>query len=439
MKVLLCQSYLGPLEPPVFPLGLACVASSLTGHEVRAYDPNVSGAPFEGLEDAARRVSPEVVGISLRSIDSTHTFAVTYYYAYLRRMLEAIRGACPGAVIVVGGPAFSIFAGEIMPDQPLIDFGVALEGESVFAELLEKLDRPEAVKGVYHRRDDKVLFTGASEPPPALPRPRRDLFDGSLYTSWEDGIGVETKRGCVLKCAYCTYPFLSGTEMRLKGPDAVAAEMEEIAGLPGVKTAIITDSVFNLPREHAEEICARLIDRKVPLSWSAWLSARNTDGEFLRLARRAGCVKISFSPDGFSEASLRLLRKGVTMGDIRSSLEAACGGGGLRVAYNFFGTAPGTYAADFIRLLWFYARARLRLRGRMAGFNISRIRIEPHTEIYEMAVREGQIKRGSSLLQPVFYRNSSALVELLFSLFVRLKEGMKRLKGLLGGTGKQPA
>ncbi|MDP8248880.1 MAG: cobalamin-dependent protein [Candidatus Tritonobacter lacicola] len=440
MKILLCQSYLGPDEPPIFPLGLSCIAAALEGHEVRTYDPNVSGSPMGGLAAAVEEFQPDVVGISLRSIDSTHTFAVSFYYGYLRPMLEAIKGACPGAVIVVGGPAFSIFAGEIMPDQPLIDYGVSLEGEVSFPGLLDNLGRPAAVKGIYYRSGGDVIFTGASDPPRSFPSPRRDLFDSSLYTSWEDAVGVETKRGCVLKCAYCTYPFLSGSAMRLKDPDDVAGEMEDISARHGVKIVIFTDSVFNLPRAHAEAICERLIDRNVRISWSAWLSARNTDREFLILARRAGCVKISFSPDAYSDHSLSLLRKGITMADISRSFSAARSVGGMRVAYNFFGDPPGSRAADFIRLLGFYARARLLLRGRLAGFNISRIRIEPHTEIRDMALGEGQIERGASLLDPVFYRNVSApLVELLFSLFTRLKEGLKRLKGRFAGPDRGAA
>lgn len=435
MKILLCQSYLGPEEPPVFPLGLSCVAAALDGYDVEGYDPNVSGAPMDGLEEKVRRFRPDAVGISLRSIDSTHTASVTFYYDYLRTMIEKIKLAGPAALVIVGGPAFSIFAEEIMADQPLIDYGVCLEGEVTFPKLLAAVDRPGDVKGVYYRRNGEVLFTGLLDDKPSLPRPRRDLFDLSLYTSWEDGIGVETKRGCLLKCAYCTYPFLGGAKMRLKEPGDVAGEMEELSGRYGVGTVIFTDSVFNLPREHAEAICGTLIDRKVGLSWSAWLSARYTDRDFLLLARRAGCVKISFSPDGYSNRSLELLSKGITMFDIRRSFGAARSVPGLRVAYNFFGDAPGLGLMDLFRLMGFYAMAKLLLRGRLAGFNISRIRIEPHTAIYEMAAREGQIEREKNLLRPVYYRNEgSPPARLLFKLFSRLKEAVKFIKGRQAGS-----
>ena len=58
MRILLCQSYLGPDEPPIFPLGLSCIAAALEGHEVRTYDPNVSGSPMDGLAAAVEEFQP---------------------------------------------------------------------------------------------------------------------------------------------------------------------------------------------------------------------------------------------------------------------------------------------------------------------------------------------------------------------------------------------
>ena len=41
-------------------------------------------------------------------------------------------------------------------------------------------------------------------------------------------IQVQTKRGCALNCAYCTYNCIEGKRWRLRDPEAVAGEIEEI-------------------------------------------------------------------------------------------------------------------------------------------------------------------------------------------------------------------
>jgi len=73
MRVLLIQSWLGPGFPlPIFPLGLAYVATALAaaGRECRIVDPNVESEPMEAVGAAIREFAPEVIGLSLRNIDN---------------------------------------------------------------------------------------------------------------------------------------------------------------------------------------------------------------------------------------------------------------------------------------------------------------------------------------------------------------------------------
>jgi anaerobic magnesium-protoporphyrin IX monomethyl ester cyclase len=72
MRVLLLNSYLGSRssEPIVFPLGLAYLASTLREHELLCWDPNIVEAPFTELASILDRFVPEVIGLSLRNIDS---------------------------------------------------------------------------------------------------------------------------------------------------------------------------------------------------------------------------------------------------------------------------------------------------------------------------------------------------------------------------------
>ena len=90
MKVLLVQSYLGGNEPVVYPIGLACLVSSLKNHEIRVFDSNLSADPFQDLGVILKEFNPDIVGISLRNIDSTNKKKVVFYYTFLKETVSVI-------------------------------------------------------------------------------------------------------------------------------------------------------------------------------------------------------------------------------------------------------------------------------------------------------------------------------------------------------------
>ncbi|MBF0539581.1 MAG: cobalamin-dependent protein, partial [Nitrospirae bacterium] len=325
MKVLLVQSYLGGAdkdEPPdraIFPLSLACLKASLTRHEVRVFDTNLHTEPHEGLRQLLRQFSPDVVGISIRNIDSTNKSESVFYYAYLKQTLDVIRATTTGARVVAGGAGFSIFARQIMEAEPRIDYGVLLEGELVLPMLLDNLNDPSVVPNVFYRRDGQVCYSvnGSTPDFDALPLPERSGMAIERYG--EGAVGVETKRGCPLGCVYCVYGFLNGKRMRLRPHHRVVDDIQRLVEDFGVTQFTFVDSIFNVPLKHAEDICNELLRRKIAVKWSAWFSEKNLTRHFLELAVRAGCSNIIFSPDGFSDNCLRQLGKNITMRDILSA------------------------------------------------------------------------------------------------------------------------
>lgn len=423
MKILLVQSYLGSGESPVFPLGLACLTTTLAGHEVRVFDPNISPGPFEDLRKELRDFQPRIVGISVRNIDSTNKRKVVFYYPYLKDAVAVVKETS-AAKIIVGGSGFSMFAGEIMEDLPAIDLGLFLEGERIFPRLIENLDHPGTVPSVFYREDGSVRFSGPGTPVDmdAVPLPDRTIVDSSAYWAFPGSIGVETKRGCMLDCLYCVYGFLNGKKLRLRSPTLVADEIEALAADRGVGRFAFVDSVFNIPLDHAESVCAELIRRRIRVEWSAWFNERNISRGFIELARDAGCRNVIFSPDCFSDESLRLCGKNIRMEDIFRCYEIVKKIDGIEVSYNFFKNPPGQTLGAFLSLAAFVVKARREL-GRRVHFEFNSIRIEPHTRLHRLAIREGIVREGESLLSPRQYsQRKTRYIEHLFN-------GMLWLKG----------
>lgn len=407
MKVLLVQSYLGGNEPLVVPLGLLSLAAALPEHEVQVFDTNAAGRPFAELRDLVATYRPDIVGISLRNIDSTNKSKVVFYYRYLAKILDALTG-CARAKIVVGGSGFSMFAKEIMTRETRIDFGVYLEGEGVFPELLARLERPQEVASVFYRsKEGKVLFSGQRRTADIseLPMPRWDaLADLGPYRKNIEAFGVETKRGCALACIYCIYGFLNGKKYRLKRPEAVVDEIEALARKHGVQRFTFVDSIFNIPFEHAEAICRELARRQLPIRWSAWFNEQFLNQDFLDLLEKAGCDHIILSPDAFTDSVLKVLGKNISRAHILDSYRLLRGHDHFEVSYNFFKNPPGQTIANFLGMMMFCLRAKIQLRRRV-HFEFSVLRIEPHTRLNEIAVAEGVVGQGQCLLEPCYYVN----------------------------------
>lgn len=420
MKVLLLQSYLGGGEPPVFPLGLACIKAQLPNHDVRGFDVNTSKRPLEELKKVVEEFSPDIIGISLRNIDSTNKRDVVFYYPFFKKAIAVVKKSSE-AKIIVGGSGFSMFAREIMADEPRIDYGVFLEGERTVPDLLDNLTAPEGVKGIFYRKGGDVIFSGerAQVDLDGVDPPDWGIIPACNYNDVPEAMGIETKRGCALQCVYCIYGFLNGKKYRLRETKRIVDDIEYLIKEKDIKAFTFVDSVFNIPLRHAEDICHEIIRRCLKVSWSAWFSENGLKREFVELAKAAGCNKIILSPDGFSDKTLKALKKNITQKDILESYEVMKRIDGYDICYNFFKNPPGQSLAAFLSLLVFCAKAKAQL-GKRVHFEFNSLRIEPHTVLYDIAVSEGVIRAGDDVLHPVYYtQRLTAYIEKIFNQILR--------------------
>ncbi|HEX7344712.1 MAG TPA: radical SAM protein, partial [bacterium] len=207
--------------------------------------------------------------------------------------------------------------------------------------------------------------------------------------------------------------------------EKIAREVAELRGRFKIETFMFVDSIFNIPQRHAEEICRELIRAKIDIPWSAWYNERIFDQGFYQLAREAGCKHFSFSPDAYSDKSLELLKKNLRVKDIHKVFDIARRADGATFGWNFFVNPPGQTYADFARLMFFWLKARLFLHGKLNGFGLGNIRVEPDTEMYRLAVEQGVIPPQADLLpqseealRRLFYTNpETPLINALFKVY----------------------
>jgi putative variant cofactor biosynthesis B12-binding/radical SAM domain protein 1 len=237
--------------------------------------------------------------------------------------------------------------------------------------------------------------------------PRRDLLDPLQYTginSYVPAIGIETKRGCPFHCAYCVYPKLQGSNLRVRQPGAVVDEMEYLFSEHGIKRFHFTDPIVNFPSDHLGEICREIIRRKLRIKWDGFMREDHFSEKDAALYEKAGCECFSFSPDGLCQQSLDALDKRLTE---RQVLDAArmASETGITSVYHFMVNVPGETEESYERSLAFIERL-YGIHARRKGLGtivLNNIRILPGTRIEVIAKETGVIRPDTDLLYPAYF------------------------------------
>ena len=394
-RILFVQQYLGDNREvgPIFPIGLAYLATAVkpTGWGIRVFDMNVSLHPYEELDRLVKGYRPDVIGISLRNIDNVDFDEFNYFYHEFQRMLSSLGGF--DGKLVVGGAGFSIFAEELFARHEEIDYGIVQEGEETIVELLDHISKGQSVdsvKGLYYRDGSHVVYTGRRRPLDfsRSPIPDRSFFQMEKYLH-PLCVGVQTKRGCRLKCSYCPYPFLAKNLERFRDPLSVVDEIEQLKEKYGVSEIIFCDDIFNAPIEHAEAIIQEIIRRGVKIRWSAWFDVSTTTAAFIRLAILSGCYRFCFSTEGVTDCSLQLLQKDFNSAQISRLLKICSRKEFSRVVFRFsvFAMPPGQTTWGMLKTVLFVLKTHILMKN--SKCLVSWIRVLPHTKLYDSIKDEG--------------------------------------------------
>ena len=395
---------------PVVPNGLACIASALSaaGHHVRFLDLCFERDPVGATTRAAAEFSPTIAGVSVRNIDNSDAIALRHYTPEASTVFSALRRSAPDATIIAGGAAFGV-APEGLFNSFEVDYAVAGDGERATVALVDAIaSRSEiaAIPGLVRRVGDRVHFTPPGEdagldelPMPSLHR----WIDIRRYERHGATIPIQTKRGCVYRCVYCTYRNVEGWGYRTRDPERVADEIEELNREAKVRSFDFVDSTFNSPPGHAIEVCEAIIRRnlRIRLDTSNFTPAA-ASSELLAAMRRAGFRTLGITAESASDPVLERLEKGFTVAkarDVAERVEKA----GIRALWIFLVGGPGETKQTLEETLRF---AEWRLKRGDAVYMTVGLRIYPATTLHRIAIDEGIIGADASLLDPTFYFSS---------------------------------
>ena len=337
------------LNPPLGLMYVAAYAEKYTNHKIRILDCLAENVSHKTLKEEIKRIKPDIVGIQ----------AMTFTLIDVIKAAKTVKSIDDEIPVVVGGSHAHIFPFETA-NLPGIDYVVLGEGEIVFADLIENIQNPEKLKkirGLVFRDGDNVINTGQRElikDLDPLPFPARHLTPYKRYSSLlakrSPVTTMITSRGCPYKCKFCDRPHL-GKVFRARSAQNVVDEMEACVNM-GIKEFLIYDDTFTIRRKRVREICYKILETLLDVSWDVRARVDTVDEELLKLMRKAGCERIHFGIESGNQDILRILGKGITLEEVKKAFQMAKRAGLETLGYIMIGS-PGETEAHVHRSINF--------------------------------------------------------------------------------------
>ena len=410
MRVLLVNSNL--MRPPVAPIGLDYLADSIraAGHEVQLLDLCFSDGVVNDIASAVGSFEADVIGVSVRNTDDCYFASGAFFLPGISGVVESLRRASR-APIVLGGVGFSVMPEAVM-DFCGADLGIAGEGEEAFVQLLQAIRTSSGLERVgglvwrdsgAPRRNPRV-----DSPLELLPARARSLADNRRYFREGGQAGFETKRGCAMACLYCADPVSKGRRIRLRPPRLVVDELQVLLA-QGIDTFHTCDCEFNLPPEHARDICRAIVEAGLgeKIRWYAYCSVTPFDRDTALLFKQAGCAGIDFGADNGNSDMLGRLGRHFGPEDILQTARC-CRGAGIPFMYDIMLGGPGETRQTVRETVDLMQRAQPDCVGVSLG-----IRVYEGTPLAGLVRRHGDMVSNPALhgaradnprfLRPVFY------------------------------------
>lgn len=196
-----------------------------------------------------------------------------------------------GKTVVLGGYHPSALPEEAKQHADSVVIG---EAELTWPELLKDFERSK-LKPFYHSNNEFDMSI--------IPPIRRDLIKHMPILG-----GVQSTRGCPNRCEFCAITSFYNHGVKQRPVNQV---VEEIKQMPN-KLFILHDPSLTVNPGYAREFLKTLIKEKVNKGWVANGNVNvlaKIDEEFLRLARKSGCVEWFIGFESVSQAALNGIKK----------------------------------------------------------------------------------------------------------------------------------
>ena len=232
----------------------------------------------------------------------------------------------PSICTIVKGAPFLTYNTNTIYENPFIDYVIMGEAELTLKDILDGVPNCD-ILGICYRenfqpvKNDKRPFI---EDLDILPFPARHLVDNSIYKRPDNGkvqAVIKVARGCPFHCFFCLATPVSGAKVRTRSPENIVAELKECVEKYNIKNFLFWSDIFNFNREWTLELCQKIIESGLKITWSSNTRADTMDDEMAKMMYKSGCRLVSIGVESGSQKMLDNIGKKITLDDIRNTVK----------------------------------------------------------------------------------------------------------------------
>ena len=292
-------------------LGLLYVAAYYereTGNTATFIDCPPENVSEETMLARVREIKPDMVAMSI----------MTFNLLDALRTAKVLKLENPSLKVCLGGPHVNLYPKETL-SLPEIDYVVFGEGERIFTRLTLALEKEEeslsAINGLGWKKNN-VPYINPAETElldlDKLPFPARHLVDVSSYQhiigEGRQIFTIQATRGCPAACTFCD---IRKTKFRIRSPESVVDEIEELVKM-GVDDLFFVDDTITIDKKNVLAICNLIVERKIKINFKISARVDTINPEVLAALKKSGCYRIHFGIESATPKHLQYLQKGQT-------------------------------------------------------------------------------------------------------------------------------
>ncbi len=321
-------------------IGIAYINAQLknANHETIVID-----APGEGIHQYSKIKGTDLIinGLTAHQIcqkipKDIDIIAISVMHAnewiYDKFIIKFLKKKFNNARLIIGGENATGSFKLILKECPEIDVIVLGEADLKINPTIECLLQQKSLSAlsdvayiangeiVRTNKSSNIKNLGALLPPAWEDFPLENYFfkQSSISGFNKRSVTMIATRGCPHTCTFCTVPNMWNAKWNARDPQDVIDEIMFLKNKYNILHVDFVDLTFALNRNWTIEFCNKMIDQKINIAWSLPIGTRveNLDDNLIKLIRKAGCIRVLYSPESGSKETLARIKKRLSLSDM---------------------------------------------------------------------------------------------------------------------------